>query len=84
MISLVDIKNIIRINNEFQRNDHYKFNDFPFFAIREKDFTKKKFESGLTIYSAHHCWDTPSPCGGFGDNLITYYKNGYYFIQVSK
>ena len=40
----------------------YKFDNFPFFSIEKKDFTKK-FNSGLTIFSAHHCWATPTPCG---------------------
>ena len=84
VIILVDFKNILRINKEFNRNDFYNFKNFPFFAIRDKDYTKKKFDSGLTIYSAHHCWDTPSPCGSFGDNTVSYYKNGYYFIQILK
>ena len=82
VVFLVDFKNLIRINKEFQRNDHYNFKNFPFFAIKAKDYTKKNFKSGLTIYSAHHCWDTPSPCGSFADNTETYYKNGYYFIKI--
>ena len=37
------------------------------------------------MYFAHHCWDTPSPCGeGYSDNIVTYEKNGYYFIQIQK
>ena len=41
VIFLVDFKNIIRINKEFHRDDFYNFKNFPFFAIREKDYTKK-------------------------------------------
>ncbi len=85
VILLVDVKNIIRINKEFQRKDFYNFKNFPFFALREKQYTKKNFDSGLTIYFAHHCWDTPSPCGeAFSDKIVTYYRNGYYFIQIQK
>lgn len=85
VISIVDIKNIIRINKEFKRSDYYNFSNFPFFALREKEYTQKNFDTGLTMYFAHHCWDTPSPCGeGYSDNIVTYEKNGYYFIQIQK
>ena len=63
IIVLFNLKNIDRIYKEFERGDLYKFTNFPFFAIEEKDFFSKKFNSGLTIFSAHHCWATPSPCG---------------------
>ena len=42
------------------------------------------YESGLTIYSAHHCWDTPSPCGNVSEKITVYNKNGYFFIQQLK
>ncbi len=85
VILLVDVKNIIRINKEFQREDFYSFTNFPFFSLREKSYTQKNFDSGLTIYFAHHCWDTPSPCGeNFNNNIVSYRKNGYYFIQMKK
>ncbi|WP_440653644.1 hypothetical protein [Candidatus Pelagibacter sp. HIMB1506] len=85
VISIVDIKNIIRITKEFKRSDYYNFSNFPFFALREKEYTQKNFDTGLTMYFAHHCWDTPSPCGeGYSDNIVTYEKNGYYFIQIQK
>ena len=75
VISIVDIKNIIRINKEFKRSDYYNFSNFPFFALREKEYTQKNFDTGLNMYFAHHCWDTPSPCGeGYSDNIVTYEK----------
>jgi len=85
IILIVNIKNFNRINNEIERNDIYKFNNFPFFAIKEKKYLRIKFETGLVIYSAHHCWATPTPCGNFsGNDLTVYKKNGYNFIQMSK
>ena len=85
VILSVDIKNIIRINKEFKRKDFYNFKNFPYFALREKQYTQKNFDSGLTMYFAHHCWDTPSPCGeGFSDKIVTSYKHGYYFIKIQK
>ena len=84
IILIVNIKNFIRINNEIERNDIYNFKNFPFFAIHEKEYTEKKFKTGLTIYSAHHCWSTPTPCGNISDDLTVYKKKGYHFIQRSK
>ena len=83
ILIIVNIKNFIRINNEIERTDIYKFNNFPFFAIHEKKYVKKKFKNGLIIYKAHHCWDTPSPCGNFEDIIVKKYK-GYYFINRIK
>ena len=80
---LFNIKNILRINNEIKREDLYKFSDFPYFAIDKKNFLKK-FDSGLTLFSAHHCWSTPSPCGNLSENLDVIKKRGYYFIIKDK
>lgn len=84
VILIVDIKNVIRIKNEFERKDFYSFNNFPFYALREKKYTEKKFNSGLTIYFAHHCWDTPSPCGSANDQIYSYHDKGYFFIELRK
>ena len=78
-----NLKNFLRINNEFERTDLYKFNNFPFFAIPEKKVISEKTESGLIIYKTNgHCWNTPSPCTiGFKKfELNVRKKNGYYFI----
>jgi hypothetical protein len=40
-IIIFNIKNISRINSELNRADLYKFDDFPFFAIKEKNMTLK-------------------------------------------
>ena len=84
VVILFNTKNILRINNEFQRDDLYKFSDFPYFAIDKKKFSKKKFNSGLTVFSAHHCWSTPSPCGNLSEKLDVIKKKGYYFIIKNK
>ena len=82
VILSVDIKNIIRINKEIQRKDFYNFK-ISIFCSERKQYTQKNFDSGLTMYFAHHCWDTPSPCGeGFSDKIVTSYKHGYYFIKI--
>jgi len=83
IVIIFNIKNFNRINNEFKRNDIFKFSNFPFFAIKNTEFTKTKFDSGLTIYtqSNGHCWGIPSPCGQAKD---VDKKGGYYFIQRIK
>ena len=83
---IINIKNFNRIKNEIDREDIYSFKDFPFFSVHKKNFTKKKYETGLTVYSAHHCWATPSPCGNISDfnNLRLHKKKGYNFIERNK
>ena len=84
VIIIFNVKNLIRINNEFQRTDHYKFESFPFFSIKEKDYSFEKTNSGLVIYKTKgHCWNVPSPCvqsmGKLGIKTIKI--NGYHFIM---
>ena len=81
IIILFNLKNINRIDNEFNRNDMFKFVNFPFYTIKEKEFKKNEFDSGLIIYSAHHCWSTPTPCGHVDEKTRVYKKNGYFFIN---
>ena len=78
---IFNFKNIVRINNEFQRTDLYRFNNFPYYAIPEKKFISQKSSSGLTFYrTSGHCWNTPTPCTGslkskIGVKKINGYKN---------
>lgn len=81
---LFNIKNFSRINKEFERGDLYKFRNFPFYSVEEKKYSQKKFNSGLIIYAAHHCWATPSPCGHLSDELKVLKKKGYFFISKFK
>ena len=81
VILIFNIKNIYRINNEFNRADLYKFDDFPFFAIEKKEFISEKFNSGLTLFRTDgHCWGTPSPCAAHKGELNVKKINGYYFF----
>ena len=84
VIIVFNIKNITRIENELKRGDHYKFTNFPFYAIKEKNFKKYETESGLIIYSAHHCWGVPTPCGNINEKIYVNKKNNYYFINKIK
>ncbi len=83
IIIIFNFKNIYRISEEFKRTDHYRFDNFPFFAIPDKKFYTENTSSGLIIYKTDgHCWATPSPCtqsiGKFGFKVKK--KNGYYFF----
>ena len=65
------------------RNDIYKFNNFPFFSIKEQNYFSTQFEDGLTIYESRggHCWNTPTPCSnGMDSKIKVKEKNGYFFI----
>ena len=83
---IFNLKNFDRIKKEFDRTDLFQFNNFPFFAIKDNQYTETKFKSGLTIYSPMgHCWSIPSPCGSIAEkNLIVNKKGGYHFIQRIK
>ena len=84
VILIFNIKNITRIHSELNRGDHYKFSNFPYYAIKEKNYVEHIFNSGLTIFSAHHCWATPSPCGHVNETTYVDKKKGYFFISKDK
>ena len=84
VIVIFNTKNLIRINNEFKRTDEYKFKNFPFFAIKNKEYIFEKTKSGLYIYQTNgHCWNIPSPCIMSMDkiNLKTLKLYNYHFIM---
>ena len=86
IIIAFNLKNFDRIKNEFERNDVYKFSNFPYYSIKTMKFKETKFKEGLSIFSAEgHCWSTPSPCGGIPERGYKIHKKkGYYFIQDEK
>ena len=86
IIIAFNLKNFDRIKNEFERNDVYKFSNFPYYSIKAMNFKETKFKEGLSIFSAEgHCWSTPSPCGGIPEHGYKIHKKkGYYFIQDEK
>ena len=84
VIIVFNFKNINRIGKEIERGDHYKFQDFPFFALKEKDYKIYDYEAGLKIYSAHHCWSTPTPCGQVNERVYVKKSKNYYFIHKSE
>lgn len=82
---VINIKNFIRIHNEFFKEEEKKINYFPFYLIEETPYVKKKFYEDFTIYSTtkRFCWTIPSPCGNF-DNIYVQKKNTYFFINKTK
>lgn len=82
---ILNLKNFNRISDEFKRDDIYKFNNFPFYAIKNIEYSVSKFEDNLIIYSARgHCWLTPSPCGSMKKNLSFNKAGRYKFIKIIK
>ncbi len=82
VIIIFNFKNFTRIQDEFERTDIYKYDNFPFFSIPVKEFTANKYPSEFIIYSTKgHCWNTPSPCSEGAVNKIKVKKNNrYYFL----
>jgi hypothetical protein len=85
---IFNIKNLIRINSEFNRSDSYKFTNFPFYYSESEKFKKLSTSYGHTLYSedgtvGNYCWALPTPCGYIGPNIkskeffnyIFYYQN---------
>jgi len=84
IIIVFNFKNLDRIKNEFDRNDIYKFSNFPYYAIKTMKYKETTFKEGLSIYSAEgHCWSTPTPCGGVSDDIKVHKIKSYYFIEVN-
>ena len=81
VVIILNLKNFNRINNEFNRQDVYRFKNFPFFSIYNQKFTEKKIDNNLSMYLPEgHCWSTPTPCGNT-KNIKVIKKNGYYFLD---
>jgi hypothetical protein len=92
VILVFNIKNISRIKNEFDRNDMYKFSNFPYYVIKKIEYKSSVSESGLVTFSPqyiengwNYCWDIPSPCIMNPEAVIlSKYKKNYFFIYEVK
>ena len=67
------------MSEEFSREDQYKFTNFPFFKVIEKDYESFSFRDKTYLNITNgYCWATPSPCSN------TVYKikliNNYIFF----
>ena len=64
-------KNINRINDEFKRNDQYKFINFPYYFVKKTEFEKITYNNNVDIYFVDGaCWATPPPCSANKDVII--------------
>ena len=74
-----NIRNIVRLDNEFKRNDHFIYKNFPFFYIKNVEYKIKKITDDVNIYIVNEaCWATPTPCLSSNINVKTI--NGYNFF----
>lgn len=57
-------KNFFRINSEFERDDIYKFTNFPHFSVPNVKYEKIYLEDDIYVYKPinNNCWSTPTPC----------------------
>ena len=60
------IKNVVRLDSEFNRSDVYKFSNFPFFYVPEIPYEEVSFENNIKLYQPidknSNCWSIPQPC----------------------
>ena len=77
---IFNFKNIIRINKELNREDQYKFSNFPFYSVKEKNYEKFELDNKNYLFVTDgYCWATPTPCTNTpreGESI-----NGYLFLK---
>ena len=58
------LKNINRLNNEFnvRENEHHNFKNFLFFWVNDKDFKKIDLNGHELYLTNGACWSIPSTC----------------------
>ena len=80
IIISLNIRNVVRINDEFKRDDPYIYKNFPFFYINDVKYEKKNIQEDVAIYIVNKemCWATPSPC--LPRNINVKKINGYNFF----
>jgi len=80
IIISLNIRNVVRINDEFKRDDPYIYKNFPFFYIKDVKYEKKNMQEYVAIYivDKEMCWATPSPC--LPGNINVKKINGYNFF----
>ena len=83
MMVIINIKNILRIIEEYKRDDLYKFSQFPYYALPDINYNYKKFDSSLIVYfpkKISHCWGIKTPCTMGEPKLKSKKKYNYFFI----
>jgi len=77
-----NIRNIIRLDNEFKRNDHFIYKNFPFFYIKNVEYKIKKITNDVKIYIVNEaCWATPSPCLSSSINVKKINSYNFFYPQ---
>ena len=70
--------NILRIKEEFTRNDEYKYLNFPFFPMTEKKYLVKYTSTNIRYFSPvneqhqDHCYNLPTICSAANIDLLFY------------
>lgn len=64
VLIIFNLKNIIRVNSEFNREDRYQYNNFPFFYVEKVTFKTEAVSNNISINIPinNNCWATPFPC----------------------
>ena len=78
IIFSANIRNIIRILDEYKRNDSFVYKNFPFFYIKNVEYETKVIQHNVKIHIVNQaCWAVPSPC--LSNNINVSKINGYNF-----
>ena len=70
--------NILRIKEEFTRNDEYKFVNFPFFPASDKQYlvrytsANNRYFSPVNKQHQDHCFNLPTICSSSNIDLLFY------------
>lgn len=82
---ILNLKNIIRINSEFKRNDIFKYTNFPYYTMVKSDTLIEKKYKNLKIYKPKngHCWDSQSICSKevSGKSIDIFEWKNFYIIK---
>jgi hypothetical protein len=58
-----NFRNVMRVIDEFKRNDNFKYTNFPFYHIDNVSYSEISLDNGIKVFMVkNHCWATPSPC----------------------
>jgi len=78
-IFIFNFKNLIRITEEFDRKDQYRFTNFPFYKVIKKDFESLYYENKIYLNITNgYCWATLTPCSNTEYKLKSI--NNYFFF----
>ena len=80
VLLVFNVKNINRIYSEFNRIDQYQFNSFPYFFVKEKEYSPQYYKNEVYLNVAEkYCWSVPSPCSNTIYEIKK--KNGFIFFK---